>query len=224
MGVKSSGGAKLGGEAEINRVYLKYTATGQIVLSGSNQISMAGLRWVLKGGAPTRITLGGSAVCKLGTKSSGGAKLGGSAELNRRYHSYTGNGTIALSGTSQIGPRAFRTAANGGLRLGGTTDTRSINHKYMARGGLKLGSANIVSVVYNSVVCAGSTVPCLVLHPSQHIVCYPSNFYYGECNANNTKKCNPLDGAMLPPITRCRQKGYLPPRDRDKKRHRPVRR
>ena len=83
---------------------------------------------------------------------------------------------------------------------------------------------NIVLAIYNDRACPNGVLACVVQQPSKHIECFPDNFYYGECKVNNSNKCDPEEGAVLPAITPCRQKGYLPPKERDKKRKRPTRR
>ena len=203
MGANAKGGVKCGGSAEVNRQYLRYSATGGITMSGSASPDKASYRYRPKG----KIVMGGSAIAKMGANATGGVKCGGSAQINRQYLRYSATGGITISGSSGPNKASYRYIPTSGLTVGGSSICLPGQHNYESIVPIIISGRAVCSFVkYINETCDVDQIPCEEIYKEK--VCLSEDIYYGDCSVINGKRKS--NGAILAPIIKCRQNFILP--------------
>jgi hypothetical protein len=127
-----------------------------------------------------------------------GITLGGNSQpVTNKLHSYNSQGQVSISGFVSSKRSSYRNEFLGHFRLSGFADCRLVCQK---------------------VVCDDVGLKCKTKPPCESIVCDYSKEYFANCkyNKQNIRRCK-TTSALLPAISNCRQKGYLPVRNRTKR-------
>jgi formylglycine-generating enzyme required for sulfatase activity len=192
------GGSKTSGSANV-----KYTAT----IKSSGGINCAGV--TLQVFSDTEETSGGITASGEGFVqygrieiASGGAQVSGVAYFIARkgfWHRSTGK-TILIGGTA-------------------TASKKQKDFKHVAQGKITLDGDNLFTLAYFDMPCDTEIgIDCLYDYPNEYIQCENEKQFFGQCLVyNRPYKCSNSSTANLAAITVCRQKGYLPSKDRSLK-------
>jgi len=223
-------------EFDKNNYYYEQTEGGVAVGLNFVVVQISGASGVTLSGTSQPVT---NRLCDyiVSTKKQNRLLLGGNSEFdkNNYYHKrpeggceasgrsivtyVSGASGVTLGGTSQpIANRFFVFKPQGQITISGLVLGKRNSYRNEFLGQFKLSGLADCQLVCQKLTCDEGGLKCKTKTPCESVLCDYSKEYFANCkyNKQNIRRCK-TTSALLPAISNCRQKGYLPVKNRTRK-------
>jgi len=213
---QTEGGVAIG----INFVVVQISGASGVTLGGTSQpVANRLYSYIVSTKRQNRLLLGSNSEFDENNyyyeQSAGECKVGGSFVVTY----VSGASGVTLSGTSQpVANRFFVFKSQGQIAISGLVSGKRNSYRNEFLGQFKLSGLADCQLVCRKLACDEGGLKCKTKTPCESIVCDYSKEYFANCkyNKQNIRRCK-TTSALLPAISNCRQKGYLPIRNRTRK-------